>query len=125
MISYDLPPHRGLLWLQNNGPVQVCRVHKLQQFVVEISRGMPLSHMKRHLHSAEQQVSPSNLLLELLMNILMYEHIVGGSKHDMGRAPVAWWQNASLGPGLDSSARISAARQEVALWVHSPYNASP
>ena len=40
MISYDLPPHRGLLWLQNSGPIQVCRVHKLKQFVVEISRGM-------------------------------------------------------------------------------------
>ena len=43
MISYDLPPHRGLLWLQKSGPIQVCRVHKLQQFVVEISRGILFS----------------------------------------------------------------------------------
>ena len=43
MISYDLPPHRGLLWLQNSGPIQVCRVHKLKQFVVEISRGIQMN----------------------------------------------------------------------------------
>ena len=32
-------PSQGLLWLQNSGPIHVCRVHKLQQFVVENSRG--------------------------------------------------------------------------------------